>query len=141
MKNNSLTHHGVCPKRINFPAFAVLLVLGACGTTRENADKQPANKIAFDLSLLNGDGLQGLPDGLRALHYEFCIPARQEFVYEVERIDTTLQMLINEGGRIRCGDDEYLCLGNTHQKNFRSVLMRLAELGYVERIEESFFEN
>lgn len=99
------------------------------------------NKIGFDLSRLNADGLQGPPDGLRALHYEFCIPAQPEFIEEVTRIDTTLVVYPDAKGRIHCGADEFLCLGNTHQPGYAEVLTRLAQLPYIRAIEESFFEQ
>jgi len=43
-------------------------------------------------------------------------------------------------GRIRCGTHENLCIGSTHQENFMDVLRELAELPYVNRIDQSFFE-
>ena len=116
----------------------LLLISPSCSSTLSD---RAAGVIAFDLSRLNESGLQGPRDGLRALHYEFCIPARQECADEVTRIDTTLILLPGGGGRIRCGTDQYLCLGNTHQPEFRRVLTLLAELSYVHRIEESFFEH
>lgn len=33
-----------------------------------------------------------------------------------------------------------LMLGNTHQANFRTLLLRLARLQYVRRIEQAYFE-
>ena len=42
--------------------------------------------------------------------------------------------------RFGCGESESLCIGSTHQKEFRIVLQKLAELIYVQRIDESFFE-
>ena len=106
--------------------------------TISDADKQ---KIRFDLSTLNEDGLRGPPDGFRSLTYEFCIPAEQSCLDEVTRIDPTAQSTIGSHGRIHCPPDRHLVMGNTHQTNFRVVLFRLAGLTYVERIEESFFEH
>jgi len=51
-----------------------------------------SEKIRLDLSALNEDGVYGPPDGLRAVSYEFCIPARQELVAEVRAIDRTIQV-------------------------------------------------
>lgn len=101
----------------------------------------PLDKINFDLSRLNEEGLLGPPDGLRALSYEFCIPADETFALEVKSIDPTLNVAKESSGRIGCSDSEYLCVGNTHQKNYRRVLFKLANLKYVNRIEQSFFEN
>ena len=104
------------------------------------ACKGQASKIRFDLDRLNGDGLQGPPDGLRALHYEFCIPDRPDALSEVRRIDPSLQVYSRSPGRIGCNDTELLCLGDTHQPGHRQVLERLAALEYVTEIREAFFE-
>jgi hypothetical protein len=37
-----------------------------------------SSKIDVDLANVNSEGLRGPPDGLRAVHYEFCIPAGEE---------------------------------------------------------------
>ena len=97
-------------------------------------------KIAFDISTLDEVGLYGPPEAKRALSYAFCIPAGPPHRAEVERIDQTAAFLAVSPGRIGCGTHEILCIGSTHQKDFRRVLRRLAELPYVQRIEQSFFE-
>ncbi len=98
------------------------------------------DKITFDLNSLNEDGLYGPPDGLRALDYEFCIPAQEKFAEAVKQIDPTVKIHPDASGRIGCTKDEYLCTGNTHQKNFKTVLTKLTSLVYVTQINESFFE-
>ena len=97
-------------------------------------------KITFDVSKLDESGLYGPPDGKRALPYEFCIPDTVQHRTEVKRIDPTVKFFAESPGRIGCDKDENLCIGSTHQKEFRIVLQRLAELIYVQRIDESFFE-
>jgi len=96
--------------------------------------------IRFDLDRLDADGLQGPPDGLRALHYEYCIPDRPEAIREVTAIDPTLQIQRGSPGRVGCGAGELLCLGITHQSGYRTVLERLAALPFVAEIHEAFFE-
>lgn len=96
--------------------------------------------IRFDSSRLNSEGLVGPPDGLRALSYEFCIPAVEAHVGEIEAIDSTITIQRSSPGRIGCGSDEYLAIGSTHPPGFRKVLEQLARLPYVERIEEAHFE-
>jgi heat shock protein HslJ len=98
------------------------------------------SKIRFDLDRVDGDGLQGPPDGLRALHYEYCIPDRPEAIREVTAIDPTLQIQRGSPGRVGCGTGELLCLGHTHQPGYRAVLDRLAALPFVAEIHEAFFE-
>ena len=100
----------------------------------------PMSKITFSLNQLNRDGLLGPPDGLRALHYEFCIPGDAAHEAQVREIDPTIQIAQKSRGRIGCGPGEYLCLGSTHQPGFRTVLLKLASLPYVKRIDQAFFE-
>ncbi len=100
----------------------------------------PRSKIRFELYRLDIDGLQGPPDGLRALHYEYCIPDRPEAIRAVIAIDRTLQIQRGSPGRVGCGADELLCLGHTHQPSHRAVLEQLAGLSFVAEIREAFFE-
>jgi len=45
---------------------------------------------------LNRDGLQGPPDGLRSVSYEFCIPTAKEHADEVRTIEPAI--VIQKGG-------------------------------------------
>lgn len=94
-------------------------------------------KIAFSLERLDEDGLLGPKDGKRALTYEFCIPPDK--VNEVAAIDRTAQFM-HAPGRVGCTGDLLLCLGHTHQPEFRRILHRLAGLAYVREIREAHFE-
>lgn len=128
-----LTLHAVKLARV----FAVV-TLAACAPVPMT---QPASsKIAVDLSGVNADGLRGPPTGLRAAHYEFCIPAGERYAAEVRSVDPTVQFMPGSRGRIGCSSEQVLVLGNTHQRAYRQVLDRLAALDYVGRIAESFFE-
>lgn len=95
--------------------------------------------IRFDLSVLGESGLYGPSDGLRALHYEFCIPDRSDAVAQVRDIDASVR-LQRAQGRIGCSKTQLLCIGSTHQPGYRQVLAALADLAYVARIEQAFFE-
>ena len=105
-----------------------------------NACDKAASKIRFDLGRLNGDGLQGPPDGLRALHYEYCAPDRPGAIARIREIDPSLQIQRGARGRAGCGEHELLCLGHTHQAGYREVLQRLSRLCFVREIREAFFE-
>jgi hypothetical protein len=98
------------------------------------------SKITFDLSRLNDQGLYGPPDGLRALNYEFCIPADPQLAAQVKAIDPTSVIHAGSQGRSKCSREEYLCIGSTHQPGFRTVLLNLAGLPFVKRINQCFFE-
>jgi len=131
-------------KTARFLLVAIAVVASACSApekTPSAMEPEIMQKIRFDLETLNEDGLYGPPDGLRAMDYEFCIPIGQKYLDEVRRIDSTLTVQAQSPGRIGCGEDQVLCIGNTHQKNFRSVLYKLASLPYVQRIEPSYFEK
>ena len=115
------------------------LTAGSVGATAgQGAD--PSAVIGFDLNLLNAAGLQGPPDGLRALDYEFCIPAGPAFREQVTAIDPSARFSPGSRGRIGCAPDQVLVLGNTHQARFREILLDLAGLPYVARISEAVFE-
>jgi len=103
-------------------------------------DASPAAKVLFDLDRLGADGLQGPPDGRRALHYEYCIPDRPEAIGAVGAIDPALQIQGHSPGRAGCGADELLCLGHTHQPGHGAVLERLARLPFIAEIREAYFE-
>ncbi len=100
----------------------------------------PRSKITFNLEQLNENGLYGPPNGLRALHYEFCIPGDPVHAAQVRQLDPTIEISRKSHGRIGCSEGEYLCVGNTHQPNFKTVLLELAKLPYVKRIDQAFFE-
>jgi hypothetical protein len=106
----------------------------------DRAQVDPRSKITFNLEQLNENGLYGPPDGLRALHYEFCIPGDPVHEAEVRQIDSTIEISRKSRGRIGCTEGEYLCVGSTHQPNFKTVLFKLAELPYVKRIDQACFE-
>lgn len=131
------------------PIFSILIclmivctIIGCHQQTSDNAAMQQSisPKITFDVNNINKDGLYGPPDGLRALDYEFCIPATDAAEAEVKQIDPTVKFHKNSPGRAGCSEEEYLCIGTTHQKDFRSVLAKLAALDYIRQIDQSFYE-
>lgn len=98
------------------------------------------DKISFDVATFDEDGLYGPTGAKRALSYAFCIPAGPPHRSEVAQIDQTVAFYTASPGRTDCGTHEILCIGSTHQKDYRGVLRRLAQLPYVQRINQSFFE-
>ncbi len=116
----------------------LILVSGSVASSDEHILTK--SKIKFDLDRLNAEGLQGPPGGLRALHYEYCIPDRAVVMRKVIAIDPRLQIQRGSPGRVGCGESELLCLGHTYQPNHRAVLQRLAALSEVREIREAHFE-
>jgi hypothetical protein len=86
------------------------------------------NKITFDLSVISIDGLVGSADSLRAIDYEFCIPANEQLLEEIRAINPNIQYYPHSQGRIGCTKDQYLCIGNTHHPNWKNILMSIAQL-------------
>jgi hypothetical protein len=116
----------------------VLALPGLGAPAGEGAPQVPV--IGFDLGRLDDRGLQGSPDALRSLDYEFCIPEGAAFRVQVSARDPSARFLPGSRGRIGCGPDQVLVLGNTHQPGFRDVLAALAELPFVDRILECVYE-
>jgi hypothetical protein len=106
----------------------------------QNVPLQPSEadlgKIRFDLSAISSEGLIGSGNGVRALSYEFCIPATEQTHREVQTIDPSVQAFPGSRGRIGCRLDQYLCIGSTHQPRWRTVLQQLAQLDYIEQIDQ-----
>ena len=96
--------------------------------------------IGFDLTLLDTDGLVGPTTGKRAVDYEYCIPDNADTKAEVAAIDATARIMVGSRGRVGCVQGQVLVLGTTHQPDFLEVLRRLADLSYVQRIEQAYFE-
>ena len=107
---------------------------------KDQPQVNPMSKISFNLKQLNEQGLYGPPNALRALQYEFCIPGEPMYEAEVRQLDSTIEIFRKSSGRIGCTAGEYLCVGSTHQPNFKTVLFTLAKLPYVKRIDQAFFE-
>jgi hypothetical protein len=97
------------------------------------------DKITFDLSGISPEGLIGNQQSLRSVDYEFCIPAQPDTRKEVKAIDPTIQFSRGRG-RIGCQNHQYLCIGETHQPEWKTVLLKLAELDYVKRIDRFWGE-
>ncbi len=97
-------------------------------------------KIHFDLDRLDENGLYGPPDAKRSLSYEFCVPNEADLLAQVQIIDPSLTLYPQSRGRVGCGEDEVLAIGNTHQPHYRDVLLTLASIDEIECIVEFFGE-
>ena len=123
--------------------FIVSFSLLACSSQKLSnvSNERVLSKIQFDLNQLDEEGLAGPKDGKVALHYEFCVPNTTAYIRAVQKIDPSLQIQAGSTGRIGClRGKEVLCLGSTHQPNYRDILYQLASLEYIEKIQQTFFE-
>jgi hypothetical protein len=136
-----LSRRAGCFRRPAAVLAPVLMVglLGMCVAVAGEQARVAGTKIRFDVSVLDDSGRYGPPDGLRALHYEFCIPDRPDTIARVRAIDGSVATQ-HAAGRIGCATGELLCIGTTHQAGFRGVLAALSRLAFVTRIEQAFFE-
>lgn len=91
----------------------------------------PLDKIQFSLMAIDADGLIGSGTGKRSQTYEFCLPSA--YKTQVKAIDPSLQFFPSPG-RVQCQNGELLAIGDTHQSQWRSILINLARLPYVETI-------
>lgn len=97
-------------------------------------------KIGFDLDGLDADGLAGPADGKVAISYEFRIPDSPEHRATVKGIDPAIAIAAGPRGRVDAGPGFALCTGSTHDPRHREILLALARLPFVERIERCWFE-
>ena len=75
-----------------------------------------------------------------SLAYEFCIPNEEQYLDKVKSIDETIAIYKSSMGRIGCGKNNILCIGETANNDFKKILISLTNLPYVKSINESFFE-
>ncbi|MFQ4139912.1 hypothetical protein PGN35_026720 [Nodosilinea sp. PGN35] len=113
----------------------VLAFALACQPVPSANSSTAIDKIACDLSGLDENGLYGPSDGKRSLDYEFCIPTGDAYAQAVSAIDPSAQFFPQSRGRIGCGEGEVLTIGNTHQANHQDILIELANLDYIDRIQ------
>ncbi|PZU96980.1 MAG: hypothetical protein DCF32_21070 [Leptolyngbya sp.] len=118
----------------------VVSLTAACQPVPSADHSSAIDKIAFDLSSLGENGLYGSPDDKRSLDYEFCIPAGGAYTQAVSAIDPSAQFFPQSRGRIGCGEGEVLTIGNTHQVNHQDILIELANLDYIDRIQQVDWE-
>jgi hypothetical protein len=124
--------------------FRALLLTGlllpvSCVNTKAPGD-DAWRKVELDLAQLDADGLRGSAEGKVAVSYEFRIPDTDRCRTKVKAIDRTVRFMPGAQGRVGAGGQFCLCIGSTHQENYRSVLRSLAELPFVERIIECHYE-
>lgn len=102
--------------------------------------KDPWEKVELDLGGIDASGLRGPDDGKVAVAYEFCIPDTEACRAKVRAIDRTVQFMPGSRGRIGAGAGQCLCIGSTHQPDYRHVLRALAGCACIERITPCHFE-
>lgn len=116
----------------------LILALTSCSVFKSKAVKKAESKMNFEFSKLDNNGL--IKNRGTSLAYEFCIPNNEAYLDKIKEIDESISIYKSGSGRIGCSDNEILCIGETHNKDYKRILTQLAELEYVKSINESFFE-
>ncbi len=127
----------------NLTVFLFLLlvsvVFSACSRELKADDPSVWKKVKINFKQLDANGLSGSEGAKVAVHYEFCVPAEEQYVKAVKKIDPTAEK--NPGaGRVGCGNGTWLMIGTTHQKHYKRVLYELASQPWIKSIEETFWE-
>lgn len=123
------------PKIIVF-GLAYFVVLS--GIKSQTTDPQACySKIDFNYSTIDDNGLL---NSEVAIDYEFCIPKDDVKVAEVMAIEPTIQIPRMAKGRIRCSEEEWLCIVSTNGPGWKDKLHAIAALPYVKRIVQTHYE-
>lgn len=126
-------------KTLNIISVISLLLLAAsCSIFKPASHKKAEQKMNFTFDKLDNDGL--IKNRGVSLAYEFCIPNETEYLDKIKSIDESIAVYKSSKGRIGCGENQILCIGETSGKDFESILIQLTNLPYVKSINESFFE-
>lgn len=122
--------------------FLLIAVSLLCLSTTCNnkALPQSSPKITFDLDQIGEDGLGKQAGSKVAIDYEYCIPADEKYVTIIQKIDPNFKIMKKSRGRIGCTKSQWLCMGNTYQKDWRNVLLTLADQTFIAQIDRAFFE-
>ncbi|MDG1175172.1 MAG: hypothetical protein P8N07_05175 [Flavobacteriales bacterium] len=126
-------------KTLKLSLVAILIItIASCSLFKSKAVKQAESKMNFEFSKLDKNGL--IKKRGTSLAYEFCIPNNETYLDKIKEIDESISIYKSGSGRIGCSNNEILCIGETHNKDYKRILTQIAELEYVKSINESFFE-
>lgn len=92
--------------------------------------------VQFDLNQVDAQGTRPKA-GFQPLTYEMCVPNDPGATGGIESIDRTARCHPGVPGRAGCRPDQALCVGNTGQPNWFSVLSALSNEPFVRRIVDS----
>jgi len=111
----------------------LLIFLSTC-SLKNISENSNLEKITFDINTLDKDGLSGKV----SIDYEFCVP--KDKVTAVQKIDPSLKIHPKSKGRSNCNKTQVLAIGNTHQLNHKEILIQLAELDFITKLNQVFWE-
>jgi hypothetical protein len=114
--------------------IAILLIADSCSSIPKAAtisDEIALEKINFSINEIDKDGLIGPPDGKRLVAYKFVMPIDLKKRRQVHRIDRSVKFFHKPS------DEQYDCIG---EGATREVLLKLASLPYIKRIDPFYGE-
>ena len=115
-------------------AFFLVLSGSKC---QGNESKKILSKIEFDYATVDDKGMM---DSAISIDYEFCIPMDEAKVNEVQAIEPDVTIPKMAKGRIRCSNEEWLCIVSTNGPGWKEKLYAIASLPYVTRIVKTHYE-
>ncbi len=120
-----------------FAACVFTLTAMSASKCEKQPSREVLEKIEFDYGAVDD---KGLANGEVALDYEFCIPKDEAKVTEVRSIVPDVLMPRMAKGRIKCSEQEWLCIVTTNDATWKEKLYRIASLKYVKRILPTHYE-
>lgn len=112
--------------------YSVLFWISACApATVLDTPDVAKQKINFDLSGIDEQGLMGPADGRVAIAYIFYIPLEESKQKEVKEIDSSVRFFE------RKNENRYQCIG---ESGGPSKIIRLAQLPYIKKINRFYGE-
>ena len=123
--------------RLCFLLLPLVTICVLCSCRAHRLNDSVSSKIRFDIEAIDA---QGLRNGEVSMDYEYCIPADEKALSKVQTIDPNVKLMKSSKGRIGCTKDQWLCISNTHDPEWKEKLMAIASLDFVERIEEVVWE-
>ncbi len=129
---------------IGLVVIGLVIFVGMSCKSTSTVTQEPVmgqvEKIDFDLSKLDKDGLIGPANGKVSIDYEFCFPKGYDYEKQLQSIDPELKILPETKGRSGCSKTQSLAIGSTHKPNYKEILLRLSELEFVKRIRRVYYE-
>lgn len=116
--------------------IAICIITSSCKTVENKASTDQYDNCKMEkVKFLFPQSTEAKFD----IDFEFCIPKDEKYYQEILAIDPGLKKAESKG-RSKCSDNQYLIMGNTHNKDYMDILCKIANLEYVKEINQTFWE-
>lgn len=120
--------------------FTLSLFSFSCNPSKSNIDGTcNPKKITFNLNNFDERGLLRVDDMKNPIDYEFCVPNSIEVLNTIAEIDSSIKPLKGKG-RTKCADGYIILIGNSYNKDIKTILCKLSKLEYITEINQVFWE-